>query len=55
MNINRIEIFSENLKNEKILNFENNNKKLFSMVNFDLYDHLLIHLNKSKLFKLKKI
>ena len=54
-NINRIEIFSENLKNEKILNFENNNKKLFSMVrNFDLYDHLLIHLNKSKLFKLKK-
>ena len=47
-NINRIEIFSENLKNEKILNFENNNKKLFSMVrNFDLYDHLLIHLNKA--------
>ena len=30
--INKIEIYSENLKNEKILNFENQNEKLFSIV-----------------------
>ena len=30
--IRRIEIFSENLKNEKILNFENNNQNLFSLI-----------------------
>ena len=31
MGINKIEIYSENLKNEKILNFENNNKNFFQL------------------------
>mgnify|MGYP007000226880 len=36
--INKIEIYSENLKNEKVLNFENKNEELFSVIkNFDLY------------------
>jgi len=40
-NINKIEIFSENLKNEKILNFQNDNKTLFSIIrNYDLYNCL---------------
>ena len=30
--ITNIEIFSENLKNEKVLNFENNQKELFSII-----------------------
>ena len=50
--INKIEIFSENLGNEKILNFKNNNEKLFSIIrNFDLYNYLLKNLSKDKLFK----
>jgi len=54
-NIDKIEIFSENLKNEKILSFENNNKSLFSIIrNFDLYNYLLKNLNKNKLVKFKK-
>ena len=27
--INKIEVYSENLKNEKLLNFENSNKEIF--------------------------
>ena len=54
-NIKKIEIFSENLKNEKILNFENNKKNLFSIIrNFDLYNNLLKSLKKNKLIKFKK-
>ena len=30
--IKKIEIFSENLKNEEILNFENNENQLFSII-----------------------
>ena len=53
--INKIEIYSENLKNEKLLNFGNNNKTLFSIIrNFDLYNYLLLSLKKSKLIKFKK-
>ena len=53
--INKIEIFSENLKNEKLLNFGNDNKILFSLIrNFDLYNYLLLNLKKSKLIKFKK-
>ena len=45
--INKIEIYSENLKNEKLLNFGNNNKTLFSIIrNFDLYNYLLLSLKK---------
>ena len=53
--INKIEIYSENLKNEKILNFQHNNKKLFSIIkNFELYEHLILALKKNTLFKQKK-
>ena len=42
--IKKIEIYSENLKNEKILNFENNNDQLFSIIK----NHKIIDLlNKS--------
>ena len=54
-NIDNIEIYSENLKNEKILNFENKENNLFFMIrNYDLYNHLLLNLKKDKLIKFKK-
>jgi len=54
-NINKIEIFSDNLNNEKILKFENKKKQLFSIIkNYELYNCLLSGLKKNKLFKIKK-
>ena len=54
-NVNQIEIYSGNQKKEKILNFQNNNKQLFSIVkNYELYNHLLIELKKKKFFKYRK-
>ena len=54
-NINKIEIFSENLRNEKILNFQNGNENLFAIIrNYDLYNYLFFNLNKNKLIKFKK-
>ncbi len=36
--LKKIEIYTDNLKNEKLLNFENNNDQLFSIIkNFQLY------------------
>ena len=53
--INKIEIYSENLNNEKILNFENQNEKLFSIVkNYQLYNLLLQELKKNYLCGFKK-
>ena len=53
--INNIEIQSENLEFEKILNFEDNNQTLFSVIeNYKLYDFLLTNLKKNKLFNHKK-
>ena len=53
--ISKIEIYSENLNYEKILNFENKNERLFSVIkNYELNDFLLSELNKSKLFSVKK-
>ena len=53
--INKIEIYSENLKNEKVLNFENKNEELFSVIkNFDLYKTLFVNLKNSNLVKFKK-
>ncbi len=50
--LKKIEIFSENLKNEKILNFENNNDQLFSIIkNFQLHDILSKSLLKNRFFK----
>ena len=52
--IKKIEIYTDNLKNEKILNFENNNKEIFSILkNSDLYEFLDKQLKKNKLFKKK--
>ncbi len=51
-NINKIEIYSENFKNEKILNFENSNKTLFSIIkNYELNNILLLSLKKNKYFR----
>ena len=52
--IKKIEIYSDNLKSEKILNFENNNKTLFAILrNYKLQSKLLISLKKEKLCKFK--
>jgi len=49
--IKRIEIFTDNLKNEKILNFKNNDK-LFSIIkNYEFYRILEKNLSKNKYFK----
>jgi 2-octaprenyl-6-methoxyphenol hydroxylase len=54
--LKKIEIFSDNLKNEKILNFENKNNQLFSILkNQDLYQVLEKKLLTNKYFKKKKI
>ena len=51
--INKIEIFTKNLKNEKVLNFENQNQ-LFSIIkNYELYDHLFKELKSKNFFKKK--
>ncbi len=54
--IKNIEIYSQNLENEKILNFKLDDQELFSIIkNFDLYNFLLSDLKKSKLFNFKKL
>ena len=53
--IKKIHIFSDNLKNEKLINFENNNQQLFSIIkNYKLYDILKKDLKKNRYFKKKK-
>ena len=53
--LNRIEIFSDNDKNEKVLNFEDNKEYLFSIVRYyELFDILLNDLSKNRFFKKKK-
>tara|TARA_Y100001970_G_scaffold255289_1_gene331841 strand:+ start:5001 stop:6077 length:1077 start_codon:yes stop_codon:yes gene_type:complete len=62
LNINRfvwkiykIEIYSENLKNEKVLDFKNNQTELFSIIkNYKLFDQLIKEIKSNKLIKLKK-
>ena len=52
--LKKIEIFTENLGNEKLLNFENNSQYIFSIVkNYKLYDLLKKSLEKNKYFKKK--
>ena len=54
--INKIKIFKDNLKKEKLLNFEKDTKQVFSIVkNFELYRLLENDLSKNKYFKLKLI
>jgi 2-octaprenyl-6-methoxyphenol hydroxylase len=51
-NIEKIEIFSENLKKEKLINFKANKCQLFSIIkNHKLYQLLDKDLSKSKFFK----
>jgi len=53
-NIKTIEIFSENLKKEKLINFKANKNQLFSIIkNNKLYQLLDKELSKSKFFRLK--
>ena len=53
-NINKIEVYSENLQNEKILNFQNGEQPLFAIIkNYDLQKYLLSKLNKSKFCNFK--
>ena len=50
--LKKIEIYSENLKKEKLLNFEKNNDYLFSIIkNYQLFNILETNLSKNKLFK----
>ena len=52
--LKRIEIYTDNLKNEKLLNFENNNEQIFSIIkNHELYKVLEKDLSKNKYFKKK--
>ena len=53
-NIKTIEIYSENLKSEKLINFKKNKNQLFSIIkNYKLYQLLDKDLSKSKFFKSK--
>ena len=50
--LNKIEIYSENLKKQKLINFENNNKYLFSIVkNYKLQEIIEKNLYKNKYFR----
>ena len=52
--LNKIEIYTDNLKNEKLLNFEDPNKYLFSIIkNSKLKEILRNNLNKNKFYKEK--
>ena len=53
--IDQIEIYSENLKNEKILNFKKSNEYFFSIIkNFDFYNYLIDSIKRDKLIKFNK-
>ena len=55
-NLKKIEIYSENLKNEKILKFEDNKDQLFSIVkNYQIHDLLNENLRNNKYFKVIKL
>jgi 2-octaprenyl-6-methoxyphenol hydroxylase len=54
--LKKIEIFTDNLKKQKLINFQNKNKQLFSIIkNHKLYNLLETDLSKNKLFKKKII
>ena len=54
--LKRIEIYTDNLKNEKLLNFENNNEQIFSIIkNHELYKVLEKDLSKNKYFTKKHL
>ena len=52
--LNKIEILSDKLNQEKLLEFQNKNQELFSMVkSFDLYNNLEKNLKGNKFFKIR--
>ena len=52
--LNKIEILSDNLKNEELINFESKSEYLFSIIkNFKLFDKLKKNLSKNKYFNIK--
>ena len=52
--LKKIDIFTDNLKNEKLINFEKSNDQLFSIIkNFELYKAIEKDLSKNKFFKKK--
>ena len=52
--LNKIEIFSDNLKNEKLINFQNKSEYLFSIIkNVNFFDKLKKNLSKNKYFNAK--
>jgi 2-octaprenyl-6-methoxyphenol hydroxylase len=52
--LKKIEIFTDNLKKEKLINFQNKNEQLFSIIkNYELYKLLERDLSKNKYFKKK--
>ncbi len=54
-NIRKIEVFTENLQKEKLINFEKDNKNIFSIIrNFELDNFLISELKKNKHVKFKK-
>ena len=54
--LRKIEIFTDNLKNEKLINFKKKNEQLFSVVkNYELYQLLKNDLLKNNYFRLKLI
>ncbi len=54
--LKKIEIFTDNLKKENLINFEKKNKQVFSIIkNYELYRLLEKDLSKNKYFKLKLI
>ncbi len=51
--LKKIEIFTDNLREEKLLNFENNNNQIFSIIkNHELYQLLEKSLSRNKFFKI---
>ena len=55
-NLKEIEIYTDNLKKEKLVSFSNNNKQLFSIIkNHELYEVLKKNLSKNRYFKKKKL
>ena len=54
--LQKIQIFSDNLKNEKLLNFENNKDQIFSIIrNYELHKILIKNLKKNKFFIKKNL
>ena len=54
LKLKKIEIFSDNLRKEKLINFENNDNELFSIIrNQNLFEDLEKSLSKDKYFKKK--